>query len=110
MTSAASAFVDFVKTLELNNAQIPVITNVDAKLTTDKNDFIEKMPAQINSSVMWVQSIQNAINEGIDTFIEFGNGKVLAGLNRKISSEIKTYNVSDSNSLKAVVEELMVGV
>lgn len=110
MTSAADSFVDFVKTLELNNAQIPVITNVDAKLTTDKNDFIEKMPAQINSSVMWVQSIQNAIENGIDTFIEFGNGKVLAGLNRKISSEIKTYNVSDSDSLKAVVEDLMAGV
>ncbi len=110
MTSAASAFVDFVKNLELNDAQIPVITNVDAKLTTNKDDFIEKMPAQINSSVMWVQSIQNAIEQGVNTFIEFGNGRVLAGLNRKISSGIKTYNVSDSNSLKAVIEELMVGV
>ena len=59
---------------------------------------------------MWVQSIQNAIAEGVDTFIEFGNGKVLAGLNRKISSEIKTYNVYDMASLNAVVEELMVGV
>ena len=110
MTSAASAFVDFVKNLELNDTQIPVITNVDAKLTTNKDDFIEKMPAQINSSVMWVQSIQNAIEQGVNTFIEFGNGRVLAGLNRKISSDIKTYNVSDSNSLKAVIEELMVGV
>ena len=68
------------------------------------------MPNQINSSVMWVQSIQNAIEQGVDTFIEFGNGKVLAGLNRKISSEITTYNVFDSESLKATVEQLMVGV
>ena len=68
------------------------------------------MPNQINSSVMWVQTIQNAIEQGIDTFIEFGNGKVLAGLNRKISSEITTYNVYDTESLKATVESLMVGV
>ena len=68
------------------------------------------MPNQINSSVMWNQSIQNAVEAGVTTFIEFGNGKILAGLNRKISPEIKTYNVSDSASLKAVVEELMVGV
>ena len=110
MNSAKEGFQDFVKTLDLNDANIPVITNVDAKETTKKEDFMEKMPSQINSSVMWVQSIQNAIEMGIDTFIEFGNGKVLAGLNRKISSEIKTYNVFDMASLKAVIEDLMVGV
>ena len=110
MTSARDGFVDFVKTLDIKDATIPVITNVDAKQTTIASEFMEKMPNQINSSVMWLQSIQEAINNGIDTFIEFGNGKVLAGLNRKISSEIKTYNISDSQSLKEVVEELMVGV
>ena len=110
MNSAKDGFVEFAKTLNLNNASIPVITNVDAKQTMEKEDFVNKMPNQINSSVMWVQSIQEAINNGVNTFIEFGNGKVLAGLNRKISSEIKTYNVYDSESLNAVVEELMVGV
>ncbi len=110
MTGARDGFVDFVKTLNLNNAQIPVITNVDATLTTNKNDFSAKMPNQINSSVMWNQSIEEAIKNGVDTFIEFGNGKVLAGLNRKISSEIKTFNVSDSTGLKAVADELKVGV
>ncbi len=110
MDSARDSFVDFVKTLELNDALIPVITNTDAQLTTSAEDFRIKMPNQINSSVMWYQSIQNAITNGVDTFIEFGNGRVLAGLNRKISSEIKTYNVSDTTTLKSVAEELMVGV
>lgn len=110
MNEAKDGFVDFVKTLKINNAKIPVITNVDANETTNAQDFIEKMPNQINSSVMWVQTIQKAINSGVDTFIEFGNGKVLAGLNRKISSEITTYNIYDSSSLKAVAEQLMVGV
>ena len=110
MTSARDGFIEFVKTLELKEAKIPVITNVDAKETIKAEEFVEKMPNQINSSVMWVQTIQKAIELGIDTFIEFGNGKVLAGLNRKISSEIKTYNVYDTESLNATVENLMVGV
>ena len=110
MDSAKEGFIDFVQTLDLKDASIPVITNVDAKMTTKAQDFKEKMPNQINSSVMWCQTIQNAIEYGVDTFIEFGNGRVLAGLNRKISSEIKTYNVSDSITLKAVIDELMVGV
>lgn len=110
MNSAKEGFVSFVKDLELNDATIPVITNVDAQMTTSKEDFRQKMPSQINSSVMWVQSIKKAMEQGVDTFIEFGNGKVLAGLNRKISSEIKTYNVFDSQSLKATLEELTIGV
>lgn len=110
MDSASKGFEEFSKTLALNDAAIPVITNIDAQLTTSKEDFRRKMPVQINSSVMWNQSIENSIKQGVDTFIEFGNGKVLAGLNRKICPEIKTFDVSDAATLKAVTEELMIGV
>ncbi len=107
MQGATDEFVDFVKTLKVNNANIPVVTNVDANLTTNASDFIEKMPVQISNSVYWTQSIQKLLNEGVDTFIEFGSGKVLSGLNRKICpAEIKTYNVSDMASLNATIESL----
>lgn len=106
MTSARDNFVDFVKDLKLNDAKIPVITNVDANSTINAQDFREKMPNQINSSVMWVQSIQKAIDSGVDTFIEFGNGKILAGLNRKISANITTYNVFDKESLNNTISAL----
>ena len=110
MTSATEAFKNYVKDISLNDANIPVITNVDSEMTTKAEDFRLKMPRQINSSVMWNQSIQQAIHAGVDTFIEFGNGRVLAGLNRKICPEIKTYNISNIESIKAIKEELMIGV
>ncbi|MBR1618226.1 ACP S-malonyltransferase [bacterium] len=110
MKSAEVNFVDFVENLQMKDAQNPVITNVDAKATTLVQDFKSKMPRQISSSVMWLQSINLAMDMGVKTFIEFGNGKVLAGLNRKISSEIKTYNIFDCQSLKAVLDELTIGV
>ena len=110
MDSAKEGFISFVETLCLNDAKIPVITNVDANLTTKNNDFKIKMPSQINSSVMWNQSIEKAVQEGVDCFIEFGNGKILSGLNRKICPEIKTFNVSNSETLKTVIEDLTVGV
>lgn len=107
MDSASNSFVDFVKTLNVMNAKIPVVTNVDAEFTTLADDFIQKMPAQISSSVYWTQSIQKLLNEGVDTFIEFGSGKVLLGLNRKICpSEVKTLNVSDSISLNTAIDAL----
>ena len=110
MNSATDGFKVFVENLNLNNAQIPVITNVDALPTINAEDFRTKMPSQINSSVMWLQSVQFALKNGVDTFIEFGNSRVLSGLNRKICPEIKTYNISDSSSIEAVKNELMIGV
>ena len=99
---------EFVKTLDLNDAKIPVVTNVDAKITQNKEDFRAKMPKQISSSVYWVQTIQLMLNEGVDTFIELGNGKVLAGLNRKICpAEVKTYNVFDAQSLNDTVNGIL---
>lgn len=107
MQSATDSFVDFVKTLKINNAKIPVVTNVDASMTTEAADFIEKMPVQISNSVYWTQSIQKLLAEGVDTFVEFGSGKVLSGLNRKICpAEVKTYNVADMASLQAALDAL----
>ncbi len=106
MKNAGKEFAEFVSNLNLNNASIPVITNVDAEITTNSEDFRVKMPKQIYSSVHWTQTIEKMIAEGVDTFVEIGPGKVLAGLNKKISSEIKTYNVFDKASLDATVGAL----
>ena len=106
MKPAADEFEKYLADFELNDAQIPVLTNVDAEITTKAEDFKTKMPQQIYSSVHWTQTIQKMIENGVDTFIEIGPGKVLAGLNKKISSEIKTYNVYDKASLDACMNGL----
>lgn len=107
MEGAGKEFAEFVSDLELNDASIPVITNVDAEATTSAEDFRAKMPKQIYSSVYWTQTIQKMIKEGVDTFIEIGPGKVLAGLNKKIAPEgVNVYNVYDVASLESTVEAL----
>ena len=106
MKNAGESFAEFIADVELNNASIPVITNVDAEATTDAEDFRAKMPKQIYSSVYWTQTIEKMVAEGVDTFIEIGPGKVLAGLNKKIAPEANIYNVFDLASLEATVEAL----
>lgn len=106
MKGAAEEFAKYLEEFSLNDAQIPVITNVDAEITAKADDFKSKMPQQIYSSVYWTQTIQKMIEEGVDTFIEIGPGKVLAGLNKKINPEVKTYNIFDKASLEACVNEL----
>ena len=106
MEKASEGFAEFASTLELNNASVPVITNVDAQATTNSEDFRVKMPKQICSSVYWTQTIQKMVENGVEYFVEIGPGKVLAGLNKKIAPEAKVYNVSDMASLEATVEAL----
>lgn len=106
MENAGKEFESFVSDLELNNAQIPVITNVDAEITTDSEDFRVKMPKQIYSSVYWTQTIEKMAENGVEIFIEIGPGKVLAGLNKKIAPEAKVFNVFDKASLDATISSL----
>jgi len=106
LEDAGHEFAKFVSDLDISSAAVPVITNVDAAATMSANDFKNKMPRQIYSSVHWTQTIENMIENGVDTFIEIGPGKVLAGLNRKINAEVKTYNIYDKESLENTVSAL----
>ena len=113
MENAGKEFEKYLADFELNNAKLPVITNVDANETLMADEFKSKMPKQISSSVHWTQTIQKMIENGVDTFVEIGPGKVLAGLNKKISMDITTYNVYDKDSLESTVnaikEQLVAG-
>lgn len=106
MKPAGEEFAGFLSDFQLSDAKIPVITNVDAQITTNSAEFKSKMPKQIYSSVYWTQTIQKMTAEGVDTFIEIGPGKVLAGLNKKIAPEAKVYNVFDKASLELCINEL----
>ena len=106
MQEAGAVFAEFIEDTDLNDSSIPVVTNVDAELTTAADDFRTKMPKQIYSSVLWTQTIQKMVEEGVDTFIEIGPGKILAGLNKKIAPDATVYNVFDKASLESTIVAL----
>lgn len=107
MRGAGEKFGEFLADLKINNAKIPVVTNVDAQITNEAQDLKAKMSKQIYSSVQWVKTIEKMLELGVTTFIEIGEGKVLAGLNKKMCPEnVKTFNVYDKLSLEATIEGL----
>lgn len=106
MDSASREFKTFVESLNINDAKVPVITNIDACETILASDFKQKMPNQINSSVKWVDSINKMIENGVNNFIELGAGKVLSGLVKKINKEVNVYNIQDIDSLNKTCESL----
>jgi [acyl-carrier-protein] S-malonyltransferase len=82
-----------------------VISNVSAESYNTKFDAIELLSSQLTSPVKYKQSVL-ANAQKVDTFIEFGNGIVLKGLNKKICKGTPTVNVSDVASLEKVIEGL----
>ncbi len=90
MEGAGKEFAEYLKDFSLNDASVPVVTNVDGEMTTSSSDFREKMPRQIYSSVYWTQSVQNMVSNGVEIFLEIGPGKVLAGLVKKNSTTSKS--------------------
>ena len=106
LESASKEFSKFVSDLDLSSAAIPVLTNVDGAATISSEDFRNKMPRQICTSVHWTQTIENMVHNGVDTFIEIGPGKVLAGLCKKITPESTVYNIYDKESLEATIQAL----
>lgn len=105
MKGASEEYEKSIENYTINDAKIPVVTNVDAQITT--SNFKRKMIEQIYSPVYWTQSVLKMIDEGVDTFIEIGNGKVLTGLIKKINKEVKTFNLHNCETLEAIKGELL---
>ncbi len=106
MNTASVKFSEILDDCDIKDAQIPVFTNVDAEPTTSAIRFKSKMTAQIYSSVMWTQTIEKMVQEGVDTIVEIGPGKVLAGLCKKINPSLNILNIYDEESLKITAESL----
>jgi [acyl-carrier-protein] S-malonyltransferase len=75
----------------------PVVSNVTAKKYSTKKEALEVLPIQLTKPVLYKQSVKNHEDEA-DLFIEFG-GKVLMGINRKITKK-KTIPITDMKSLE----------
>lgn len=92
--------------VELHELEIPYVTNVTAEYVTDIRETKALLAKQVASSVRWEQSVRNMIAEGVDTFVEVGPGKTLAGFIKKIDRSAKVLNVAVWEDVEKVVNEL----
>ena len=95
-----------LENVELSPLEIPYVTNVTAEYVRDISETKKLLAEQVASSVRWQQSVENMIADGVDTFVEIGPGRTLAGFMRKISRDVKVYNVGTWEDVDKVVSEL----
>ena len=95
-----------LETVTLHPLDIPYVTNVTAERVEDIGETKELLAKQVSSPVRWMQSMENMIREGVDTFVEIGPGKTLAGFMKKISRDVKVYNIAVWEDVEKVAQEL----
>ena len=89
--------------VEINDLSIPVLSNVKADLYPSKDKVKELLSQQVDHPVRWIEEMDKMMAEGIDTALELGPGKVLCGLMRKISRDVKMENIENSKTLKDAI-------
>jgi len=96
---------DLQKT-EFSNLRTPLVTNVDADTTTNGEEARDALVRQVSMPVRWEESVRLLIEEGVNTFVEVGPGRVLVGLLRQIERSVGALNVEDEKSLAVTVDKI----
>jgi [acyl-carrier-protein] S-malonyltransferase len=96
-------------TVDLNgipfkNLSTPLVTNVDAMAIDRGAEARDALVRQVSQPVRWLESVEFLINQGVQSLIEIGPGKVLSGLVRQIDRSLRCVNVEDKASLCATRE------
>ena len=89
--------------VRLTSPGIALVNNVDVAIETDPARIADALVRQASSPVRWVEVVQHLKAQGVDTFIEFGPGKVLTGLIPRIDKSLRAFAVFDPASLQAAL-------
>jgi [acyl-carrier-protein] S-malonyltransferase len=95
-----------MRDLVFKTPEIPLINNVDVAVVSDPVAIKDALVRQAASPVRWVETVQRMAGEGVTQLVECGPGKVLAGLAKRINSELTGDAIVDQASLNAVLEKL----
>jgi len=101
---AVDKLLPYLKSSLNDKFEIPVISNVTAKLYNTKEEAVSLLAKQLTMPVLYKQSIQANMND-VDLFIEFGNGSVLKGLNKK-GVTIPTICINNMDTLNEAIGKI----
>ncbi|MBT8097668.1 MAG: ACP S-malonyltransferase [Woeseia sp.] len=104
MKPAAEALSGYLDATTFAIPTIGVISNVDVQPYVEPQQIRAGLYRQVFNPVQWTKTIRRFIDEGVDTVIECGPGKVLAGLTRRIDRSINCVAIEDPEALQKALE------
>lgn len=100
MKRAGELLQEYLDTIQIKAPQIPVISNVDAKIINRQDEIRPSLVRQISSVLRWEESMRFLIARGVKLFVEIGPGKVLSNLLRRIDNQAQTLAIGDLDGLE----------
>lgn len=107
MIGASEKLAKYLDNLSLKTPEFPVVNNADAMVLSNAETIKASMIRQLNSPLLWEDSIATIVSSNINAIVEVGPGRVLSGLIRKIDSTVTVCNVEDVASLEKTLKEVM---
>lgn len=106
MTPAQEKLAKDLAKTEFADLKFPLVTNVDADSITKGDEARNALERQVTAPVRWEDSVRDLIEEGVNTFVEVGPGRVLTGLLRQIERSVAALNIEDEKSLNGTLEKI----
>lgn len=97
--------------IKIGEFQVPVIANANAAYYNGPLAVKDLLVEQVSKSVLWEDTVEQMLADGVDTFVEIGPGKSLSQFIKKITKKsknaIKIFNIEDKESLENAIESLL---
>ncbi len=106
MAPAADVMADAIGSAAVAPPMVPVIANVSAAKVTDPAEIRDLLVRQVTDTVRWRECVLAATALGVDSFVELGAGKVLSGLIRRITPDVRTASAGTPAEIEAVLKTL----
>ena len=106
MAPAADAMAEALANAEVKPPVVPLVANVLARAIADPAEIRQRLVEQVTGTVRWRESIGWLVEQGVDTFVEVGTGKVLTGMVRRIARDASGIAVNTPADIDALIEKL----
>ena len=100
MKPVAEEMASALSAVALVMPDVPVVQNVTAQPVESVESLRQKLVEQLYSPVLWTASVMAKVDQGVQVVVECGPGKVLSGLNRKVSKSLEVASLTDEASFE----------
>jgi [acyl-carrier-protein] S-malonyltransferase len=104
MAPAAAEMAEVLKTATIRPPVRPLVANVTAKEVSQPEEIRRLLVAQVTGLVRWRESVLYMVAGGVDTFVEFGSGKVLTGLAKRITGDVSAVSIQGPDDIDAFLK------
>jgi [acyl-carrier-protein] S-malonyltransferase len=100
MQRAAVLFAEMLANIQMRDPEVPVVANITGQILTTAEEIRRELHDHLLRPVEWTRSVGEMIEGGVDTFLEIGPGQVLSRLIKRISRDVRTLSLGDSEIVK----------